>query len=81
MVRFEHHNILTAPAFHRADLIICRNVLIYFSRQEQENILQRFAEALPVGGILVMGQAEILLGRSRRLFVTECAGERVYRRQ
>jgi chemotaxis protein methyltransferase CheR len=80
LVRFECHNMLTAPAYPRADLIVCRNVLIYFSRQEQENILQRFAAALPVGGILVLGKAEMLLGQSRRLFAAECAGERIYRR-
>lgn len=81
MVRFERHNMLTAPAYPSADLIICRNVLIYFSREEQENILQRFAAALPVGGILVLGKAEMLLGQSRQLFAVECAGERIYRRQ
>jgi chemotaxis protein methyltransferase CheR len=81
MVRFERHDMLTAPAYPRVDLIICRNVLIYFSREEQENILQRFAEALPVGGILVLGKAEMLLPRSRRLFAAECVSERIYRRQ
>lgn len=81
MVRFERHNMLTAPAYPPADLILCRNVLIYFSREEQEKILQRFAAALPVGGILVLGKAEMLLGESRRLFAAECAGERIYRRQ
>lgn len=81
LVRFEQHDMLTAPAYPPADLIICRNVLIYFSRQEQENILQRFAAALPVGGILVLGKAEMLLGQSRRLFAAECPSERIYRRQ
>ena len=80
MVRFEQHNILTAPGYPRADLIICRNVLIYFSREEQENLLERFAAALPVGGILVLGKAEMLLGRSRQLFCAELADERIYRR-
>jgi len=81
LVRFERHNMLTAPAYPQADLIVCRNVMIYFSREEQEKILQRFAAALPAGGILVLGKAEMLLGESRQLFVAECAAERVYRRQ
>lgn len=81
MVQFEQHNMLTAADYPQADLIACRNVLIYFSREEQENILQRFAAALPVGGILILGKAEMLLGGCRRLFVTECASERIYRRQ
>lgn len=80
MVRFEQHNILTAPEYPRGNLIICRNVLIYFSRAEQENILERFAAALPVGGVLVLGKAEMLLGPSRQLFCAEWADERIYRR-
>jgi chemotaxis protein methyltransferase CheR len=80
MVRFERHNLLSAPPYPRTDLIICRNVLIYFSREEQANILQRFATSLPAGGILVLGKAEMLLGQSRQLFGAECAGERIYRR-
>lgn len=81
MVRFERHNMLTAPTYPAADLIICRNVMIYFSRAEQEKILRRFAEALPQGGVLVLGKAEMLLGESRQLFQAESAAERIYRRR
>jgi hypothetical protein len=38
-------------------------VLIYFSREEQENILHRFAAALPVGGILVLGRPKCCWAR------------------
>jgi len=81
MVRFERHNMLAAAVYPKADLILCRNVLIYFSQGEQENILRRFAAALPEGGILVLGKAEMLLGHSRSLFAPECAAERIYKRQ
>jgi chemotaxis protein methyltransferase CheR len=80
MVRFERHNVLTAPEFPPADLIICRNVMIYFSAPEQEKILARFAAALSPGGFLVLGKAEMLLGASRRLFQPDSAAERIYRR-
>jgi chemotaxis protein methyltransferase CheR len=79
-VRFAAHNLLTDPDYPQADLILCRNVLIYFSREEQERILARFAAALPPGGVLVLGKAEMLLGEARVRFRVESAAERIYRR-
>lgn len=40
------------------DLISCRNVLIYFSTPSQNEIVERLAQSLKVGGILVLGYAE-----------------------
>jgi len=80
MVRFERHNVMTAAEFPLADLILCRNVLIYFTREEQARILARFAAALPEGGALVLGRAETLTGVERLLFRTEFPTERIYRR-
>jgi len=80
MVQFQRHDILTSMEFPAADLILCRNVLIYFSREKQENILTRFAAALPEGGFLVLGRAETLMGAARQLFKAECSVERIYRR-
>ncbi len=80
MVRFERHNVMTAAEFPPADLILCRNVLIYFTREEQARILARFAAALPEGGALVLGRAETLTGPERQLFQTEFPVERIYRR-
>lgn len=79
-VRFSCHNLLTAPDYPRSDLILCRNVLIYFSREEQEKILGRFAAVLPPDGVLVLGKAEMLLGEARGLFRIESPAERIYRR-
>jgi chemotaxis protein methyltransferase CheR len=81
MVRFEQHDVMAAAAFPSADLILCRNVLIYFTREEQARILARFAAALPEGGVLVLGRAETLVGRVRQLFHTELTTERIYRRK
>ncbi len=81
MVRFEQQNVMTPEPFPAADLILCRNVLIYFTREEQARILWRFAETLPDEGILVLGRAETLVGRERRLFRTVLPKERIYRRR
>ncbi len=80
MVRFQRHNIMTDTEYPEADLVLCRNVLIYFSREEQERIVGHFARVLPVGGFLVLGRAENLMGEPRSLFESENARERIYRR-
>lgn len=78
-VTFLRHDLLAPDDYAPADLILCRNVLIYFSREEQELILGRFAAALTPGGVLVLGRAETLLGDNRRFFQAEWPTERIYR--
>lgn len=78
-VAFARHDLLAPGDYPPADLILCRNVLIYFSREEQEQILGRFAAALTPGGVLVLGRAETLLGNQRQFFQAEWPTERIYR--
>ena len=80
MVRFERHNLMALQEFPAADLILCRNVLIYFSRAEQERLLLRLCRALPPDGILVLGRSESLSGDTRHHFHPEFPVERIYRR-
>jgi len=62
------------------DLIVCRNVVIYFDRGMQERLFLTFAESLAPGGVLVLGKVETLLGPARdRLTLLE-PRERIYRR-
>ena len=79
-VTFRQHNLLGDESFPASDCILCRNVMIYFSREEQENVFRRFAKALKPGGYLILGRAETLQGNTRRLFTVESAAERIYRR-
>lgn len=79
-VRFFRHDILSDQPFYRADLILCRNVLIYFSREQQRRVLQILAAALPAGGFLVLGRAETLVASCRELFQCIDPAERIYRR-
>lgn len=79
MVTFEEGNLQRDEAYPASDLILCRNVLIYFERSQQERIIRGFAQALRPGGILVLGKSETLFGESRRNFQTLCPVERIYR--
>jgi chemotaxis protein methyltransferase CheR len=79
-VEFLHHNIMRDNDYPAADLILCRNVLIYFTRQEQERILTRFAASLPGDGALVLGRSETMADSVRCYYDSEFPVERVYRR-
>ena len=62
------------------DLILCRNVVIYFDRAMQERLFQTFADALVPGGYLVLGKVETLFGAARDRLALVDPRERVYRR-
>ncbi len=79
-VQFFRHDILADQPFYRANLILCRNVLIYFSRAQQQQIIEILAAALLPGGYLVLGRAETMALACRELFVCIDPAERIYRR-
>jgi chemotaxis protein methyltransferase CheR len=78
LVEFRREDLNTPPPVEQCDLILCRNVLIYFERGRQETILNGFADALAGGGILVLGKSESLFGTARSRFKTICPVERIY---
>ncbi len=57
---FATHNLVTDSVFAEVNLVICRNVLIYFDRGLQEKVIQLFIDSLPGGGILCLGSKESL---------------------
>jgi chemotaxis methyl-accepting protein methylase len=68
------------PPRRNYQLILCRNVVIYFGRPTQERLFLAFAEALAPGGILVLGKVETLFGAARERLTLLDPRERVYRR-
>lgn len=83
MVAFERRDLLSQPPPTQAgkfDLIVCRNVLIYFDRETQERLFDGFHSALNPNGFLVLGKVETLLGQARSKFAPVDARERVFRR-
>ena len=57
-VLFAVHNLLRDPPFSSLDLICCRNLLIYFDREVQKQVLEVFHFALKPGGLLFLGSSE-----------------------
>ena len=62
------------------DLIVCRNVVIYFDRPMQERLFDLFTDALVPGGHLLLGKVEALFGPARSRLELLDAKERLYRR-
>lgn len=58
MTVFGQHDLGQRAPFPRIDLVLCRNVLIYFTKELQTRALHLFAFALRDGGYLVLGKAE-----------------------
>jgi chemotaxis methyl-accepting protein methylase len=68
------------PPSRYYDLILCRNVIIYFERAMQDRIFATFADALAPGGYLVLGKVESLSGPARDRLTLLDPRERIYRR-
>ncbi|MHB8468896.1 MAG: CheR family methyltransferase [Gaiellaceae bacterium] len=70
-VRFVQHNVVRGPVPPAGetgfDLIVCRNVLIYFDGETAEQVVAALESALRAGGTLVLGAADVLCGTARRL--------------
>ncbi len=82
LVRFRRRNLTQqAPPHPPYDLILCRNVVIYFDRSTQEELFLRMADALTPGGYLVLGKVESLFGEGANRLKLVNLRERIYRRQ
>lgn len=79
-VGFWRLDLLTAHLPREQSLIVCRNVIMYFDRDSQVDILRRMHKALVPGGFLVLGRAEGLVGDAAGLFEPVSLPMRVYRR-
>jgi chemotaxis protein methyltransferase CheR len=63
MVSFKPHNLLHGVAgMGLFDIILCRNVLIYFDVAQKRSILRDLARSMPADGSLLLGSAETVIG-------------------
>jgi chemotaxis protein methyltransferase CheR len=82
-VHIAHHNLARTDAtvvVAKPAVVFCRNVLMYFGREESEATIQRIAESMPAGGHLFLGHSDSP-GRMTGLFdAVRVAGALCYRR-
>src|SRR6266480_534448 len=66
LVQFDFHNLKTEFLPRRNDMILCRNVMIYFDEAEQKRLVEKFWHCLNPGGYLFVGHAESLFGLTQK---------------
>lgn len=78
-VRFHLHDLSTgqAPPMGTIDLVLCRNVMIYFSPEAKDKLLEFFHRTLTREGFLVLGGSEVIL--KDRLFKPVDPKNKIYR--
>ena len=78
---FSDHNLVTDGVFGEMDLIVCRNVLIYFNRELQDRVFGLFSESLKKGGFLCLGSKEsMMFSKYADRFESVVNKEKIYRR-
>lgn len=80
LVQFRLHDLLKDPPLKQQDVIVCRNVLIYFSHQSQQQLFEEFATALKQNGLLILGRTEVLPSHYRLIFKNLDKKHRIYQK-
>jgi chemotaxis protein methyltransferase CheR len=80
-ITFSYHNLVTDGVFGEMNVICCRNVLIYFDKTLQDQVLTKFAQSLRHGGFLCLGNRESLNFTSvKSLFTAVDKTQRIYQK-
>ncbi len=80
-VRFKHHDLATDEHFFKFDLVLCRNVMIYFNQQLQNRVFELLHTSLFLGGFLALGAKESMIWcRIADKFEAVNEAEKIYRK-
>ena len=81
-ITFAEHNLVSDGVFGEMHVIICRNVLIYFNKELQGNVLKLFSDSLSNGCFLCLGSKEsIKFSTSSDDFEEFVSSEKIYRKK
>lgn len=79
---FAHHNLVNDGVFGEMNLIVCRNVLIYFTKKLKEKVIKLFLDSLSIRGYLWIGPKESLkFSKFENQFEIVAKEERIYRKK
>jgi chemotaxis protein methyltransferase CheR len=81
ITRFHRENLLDKPEQKHFDAVVCRNVLIYFSRAMHDKVTMNLYHALRQGGYLMLGRTETLMGAPRGVFEVVNLENRILRKK
>jgi chemotaxis protein methyltransferase CheR len=77
---FSDHNLVSDGVFGEMNMIVCRNVLIYFNRELQNRVIKLFYESLLPGGLLCLGVKETLMFSSYKNKFTQLHKLNIFRK-
>ncbi len=80
-VIFKKQDLINDNFLPGMDLILCRNVFIYFTKPLQETILNKFYHSLKDNGYLVIGKAETILSEAKLIFKEADIDNRIYQKK
>lgn len=69
-VKFQQHNLLKDAYPKNLDMIVCRNVMIYFTEEAKSVMYQKFNDSLKKNGILFVGSTEQIISPAKYHFST-----------
>lgn len=79
-VKFFEHDLFVDEPVKDLDIIMCRNVVIYFTRTAKEKLYMTFYNCLNPNGYYVIGKSETLTGEARQKFSFVNSEEKIYKR-
>ncbi len=80
LVTFRYHEIVSGRKNSGMDLVVCRNLLIYFEKALQEKALLNLYNAMNSGGFLVLGKTESISPQMSHFFEVLDLRERIYKK-
>jgi len=80
MVEFRLESILEGKGVADSDMVLMRNLLIYFDREHQDLLLKKVARCLKPGGFLALGKSETLPAKFKGDFKVVSSQNRIYRK-
>jgi chemotaxis protein methyltransferase CheR len=82
LVRYQYHDLMTEETVSRfLDLITCRNVTIYFTESQKNDLARRFHSSLAAEGYYVMGKTEYMGRDIENLFTAIDPIQKIYRKR
>ena len=67
-ILFFQHSLVGSGVLNEFQLILCRNVMIYFNDKMKDNVLKLFSNSLDMSGFLVLGKSEEILSTAGKRY-------------
>jgi chemotaxis protein methyltransferase CheR len=82
MIRFQPHDLMSGvPVSRWLDMVICRNVTIYFTEKQKDTLTKMFHGALVSGGFYIMGKTEYLGRAADALFAPHDSLQKIFKKK